>query len=276
MSDYPAAHSMDTTWFAIDNDGNVAVFETGESGCVPEGAYTDDGYTMQGEISALPPKGFKFDPDGFGESQYSTHVEVDDIPEGAEGLELFMFLSDLVPVNDLLARLNSEQIGSSKGQAVRLRATDRSAFAELHAREACNGCYRDWSEGGGNEIASHGAYRYEHTCENWIAGPYARATIPNQPLTIEEIPKSIRDKAIAFDGRFADTLKLQPAEHWSCTSWESGWLSADGKTARPFTDSDGWEDYAEQRSDIGDDDGGIKFVNEPLELAKPPKKRWWK
>jgi hypothetical protein len=266
---------MDTSWFAIDNDGNVAVFDTGESGCVPEGAYTEDAYTLESEVMALPSSGFKFDPDGFAETQWSEHVEVGDIPEGDEGLELFMFLSDLVPVRDLLARLNSEAIGSSKGEAVRLRVTDRSAFAELHAREACNGCYRDWRSG--EEIAAHGCYRYEHTCENWIAGPYARATIPNKPLAITEIPKSIRDKAVAFDGRFADTQTLQPAEHWPCMGWESGWLSSDGKTARPFSDdSDGWEDYAEQREDLEGEDGGIEFLDEPLELAKPPKKRWWK
>lgn len=33
--DYPAAHSMDMLWFAIDQDGNVAVFSTGENGHAP-------------------------------------------------------------------------------------------------------------------------------------------------------------------------------------------------------------------------------------------------
>lgn len=33
--DYPAAHSMDTTWFAVDKDGYLAVLETGVSGPVP-------------------------------------------------------------------------------------------------------------------------------------------------------------------------------------------------------------------------------------------------
>ena len=39
MTDYPAAHSMDSTWFAVDADGNIAVFDTGEGGCVPEGDF---------------------------------------------------------------------------------------------------------------------------------------------------------------------------------------------------------------------------------------------
>lgn len=37
-ADFPAAHSMDTEWFAVDKDGHVAYFETGEDGSVPNGA----------------------------------------------------------------------------------------------------------------------------------------------------------------------------------------------------------------------------------------------
>jgi hypothetical protein len=33
--DYPAAHSMDTAFFAVDRDGHVACFESGPSGAVP-------------------------------------------------------------------------------------------------------------------------------------------------------------------------------------------------------------------------------------------------
>lgn len=35
LDDYPAAHSMDTTWFAVDADGFVGSFSTDESGVVP-------------------------------------------------------------------------------------------------------------------------------------------------------------------------------------------------------------------------------------------------
>ena len=36
--DCPAAHSMDTTWFAVDRDGSVGVFDTSEHGAVPRRA----------------------------------------------------------------------------------------------------------------------------------------------------------------------------------------------------------------------------------------------
>src|SRR5262245_52320304 len=33
--DFPAAHSMDTNWFAVDRDGHVAMFDSGKLGAVP-------------------------------------------------------------------------------------------------------------------------------------------------------------------------------------------------------------------------------------------------
>ena len=36
-TDFPAAHSMDTTWYAVDEEGHVAMFESGEDGAVPNG-----------------------------------------------------------------------------------------------------------------------------------------------------------------------------------------------------------------------------------------------
>jgi hypothetical protein len=36
--DYPAAHSMDTIWYAVDANGAVAVFNSGEAGPVPKSA----------------------------------------------------------------------------------------------------------------------------------------------------------------------------------------------------------------------------------------------
>jgi hypothetical protein len=40
-TDYPAAHSMDTTWFALDKDGQIAAFESYEGGAVPNDALSD-------------------------------------------------------------------------------------------------------------------------------------------------------------------------------------------------------------------------------------------
>jgi hypothetical protein len=41
--DYPAAHSMDTAWFAVDSQGFVAMFDSGENGHVPCSMRSADG-----------------------------------------------------------------------------------------------------------------------------------------------------------------------------------------------------------------------------------------
>ena len=43
LDDYPAAHSMDTDWFAIDGEGRVGLFQSGQ-----DGAWDDD----EGDSSA--------------------------------------------------------------------------------------------------------------------------------------------------------------------------------------------------------------------------------
>ena len=47
-TDFPAAHSMDTTWFAVDRDGHVGYFDSGEAGAVPlAGEVEDPGPLLQ-------------------------------------------------------------------------------------------------------------------------------------------------------------------------------------------------------------------------------------
>src|SRR5262245_49267558 len=61
-ADYPAAHSADVSWYAVDSAGYVALFQSGENGPAPraaEGEYylTDLVRTLVPEIpsDALPP-----------------------------------------------------------------------------------------------------------------------------------------------------------------------------------------------------------------------------
>ena len=43
MADFPAAHSMDSTWFAVDLDGHVALFDTDEAGTLPSQGFPAGG-----------------------------------------------------------------------------------------------------------------------------------------------------------------------------------------------------------------------------------------
>src|SRR5690349_1408281 len=43
-NDFPAAHSTDTIWFAVDDAGHVAIFDSGEDGHVPSMAGDAEGF----------------------------------------------------------------------------------------------------------------------------------------------------------------------------------------------------------------------------------------
>ena len=49
-SDFPAAHSMDTIWFAVDAVGHVGMFDSGETGPVPNGDEND----VRDELKLFP------------------------------------------------------------------------------------------------------------------------------------------------------------------------------------------------------------------------------
>jgi hypothetical protein len=54
--DYPAAHSMDTVWFAVDREGHVAAFGSGEAGAVPGAGYLGEEWGTTVEAIKVLPK----------------------------------------------------------------------------------------------------------------------------------------------------------------------------------------------------------------------------
>lgn len=81
--DYPAAHSMDTYWFAIDDAGEVAHMETHENGPVPTGERIDGIYDL---FACL-------DKDEFGIRVFPVDQEF--FPEGLNARELENILANL-------------------------------------------------------------------------------------------------------------------------------------------------------------------------------------
>lgn len=276
MTDFPAAHSMDTTWFAIDSDGHVAVFESGESGCVPQDAYLGEDYgEITDQVHDLPSTSAVYDLAGWCAAAGPSHVHAPSLPFIPE---VIAFVHDLAPLRALLARLEAEEFPATSGAALRFRSADPTAFEELHARGACLSCFYFGDERG--ELAAHGVYRYEHTCDNWIAGPYARKVIPAAPIHAEALPALT--KAVRYPGRFADKPELQPAELWHCETWEPSWLASDRKTVHPFAGRE--SDYAESIESLREFDPALvlpeapsaKPTAPPGEPATATRKPWWK
>jgi hypothetical protein len=56
-ADFPAAHSMDTTWFAVDEDGYVGYFISDTQGLVPCAALSNEEYdeALRALMALAPP-----------------------------------------------------------------------------------------------------------------------------------------------------------------------------------------------------------------------------
>lgn len=192
-SDFPAAHSMDTTWFAVDRDGHVAVFDSGEAGAVPVEGYNEDWYPI-----------------------------LEELVKAAGGQEL--------------------------------AADDDDAWADRP-----------------NRLAAMGIYYYAHEeWENAMAGPYDRTGVPEQPMPGHHVPRGLLKQMVSFDGRFAETERLQPVEHWPSDAWSEAWISADGTSVKCVPGHEA--EYAEHFEDLASNFDAKDVTLEPPTVAAKPKR----
>jgi hypothetical protein len=274
--DFPAAHSMDTVWFAIDKDGHVASFWSGESGAVPVGAVTeaalDEGaWDWEGILESLPPCDGVIDPLGRAlPSRRSTrgrHIAGGDI-----GFAVLMFLDALASVEEHVAAGHAQAHSTTSGAAVVWQTLTQETWERLHRAGVCRGCefylvgLGVWPE----DLARRGIYLYRHLTENWISGPYGRFLVPSQPLHVDQFPPAIRRvlKLTRFEElRFTDAAHIQPVEHGDCESWEAAYIDVTGKHIRPVPGHEG--DYLLRFPTLKDMKAEFDIEQPPAEAEGP-------
>ncbi len=268
MDDFPAAHSMDTTWFAVDRDGHVACFDSGEAGAVPSGAFGgDEAYALRERLAQFLPRG---------EAAYDLAGRELPGTEGkpvwhraGRGTELdypaLLFLKSLEPVKEALASGQAVQVPSGDGVAVLFHHLPAELGQAIHDADACRLCFYLFRPAEDPGPARLGFFEYEHLTENWISGPYGRAARPLKPLHVDQLPPDVRGlvKRMRFDNlSFAEATHIQPVEHTECVSWESAYLDVTGKKIRPIPGSE--ERYAEAAGELED------LGREGIEVEPPP------
>ncbi len=238
-TDFPAAHSMDTVWFAVDRDGHVAVFESGEAGAVPDGAVSEESDVSRESLAAALPDAQYRLVDWLGESREEQHRELPDRGgEGGMGLTL-LFLTSLDA-----ARLDFEvfeHAPASEGVAVLFFDLPVETAWRLHEAGLCLGCF-PWPRGPYTGLWDDlprklGLFHYEHSTDNWIAGPYVRTEPPKRPLHVNQLPPDLREPLgrVRFEALcFGETERIQPVDHAPCSAWDNAYLDMDGQTVRPF------------------------------------------
>ncbi len=237
--DYPAAHSMDTTWFAVDAQGHIGMFSSGEAGAVPVGALRDEEASeevyslLTDEILEKPRTDALLDPRGLV------------LPAHAERYDLVGKPGPRFARNNVLIYIKDPQSLSAeilRGQAVEIPSNTRGVFLVSQLTTQ-----RLWELSAGSQYvllqnsfyhphmrADCGVYVYEHLTENWISGPYGRVGVPAKPLHIRELPEVVQNalesfvwKGVAFDS----SVHVQPAGDVPVVSWGHNFMHIDGTVA---------------------------------------------
>ena len=229
---------MDTTWFAVDADGNIGVFVSGEAGAVPTGAGI-----------AISSAGHDLDTYPLDVLRFARRLSVElpsELPSGAEaeagrravvvidrareeatqtyrdhgGIGPFeRALGDaLWVVREAEPRIVATRDPLDAAGASALRA-DASAIGWVEDRELY-----DWLDDGDTGVFAWSNQDYE------AAGSYVRSAAPSDPIRLDELPPDTRD-AIArarLPTSFAGSDELQLADHFDAKdllTWGDGSLT---------------------------------------------------
>ena len=240
-TDYSAAHSMDSEWFAVDRAGHVGYFRTLENGALPEAALCgNDGEELEERLRQIVPpcevifvRAGHFSP---GLMQWREHMPTPQTRAAVSGL---MFLDTLKPVQEDIEAGRAVAAEASEGVALLLRGLPCERFEQLHQAGACRGCFKEilvhprLLE---RSLSRRGVFCYEVFDWSGLACPYGLYERPQRPLHIDELPPAFRRQVgrLQLDLLFAEPLHLQPMEHVPCrTSGPNAWLDVTGTVIRP-------------------------------------------
>src|SRR5262245_34548238 len=196
--DFPAAHSMDTEWFAVDRDGHVACFDSGTMGAVAAGATQEIGYETKARIEAcLPPGPVVFDIEGHrvpGKKPKQPHVP------RFSWLPL-CFLKSLELVREEIAAGRAYEVRAATGVAVVFREFNHSLMTRLHEDGECLRCVsydfaRDDLPPESEDLfflaARHGLFYCGHLWGDDVAGLHGREELPVNPAHVDQLPPDLR------------------------------------------------------------------------------------
>lgn len=234
--DVPAAHSMDTTWFAVDADGCVGVFESGEDGAVPNDAalginpsdstfdlflldavtfaraLAKDEHMLDGFVAREPPEPTRVVAVLLAVGPYRDHVggkELAPIPEAFPSGEWFEAHRGRPRV---LASMRAIEVDAWRRLAQRadvVTIITEYELTELLEDDGASCTYRFAFEL--DEAAEPGLYKLAHAPER-------------DALKLEDLPAAIRDEIakIKLPVRFAARESVHLADHFrdaECSTW---------------------------------------------------------
>jgi hypothetical protein len=268
--DYPAAHSTDSCWFAVDRDGRVGFFDTGEAGAMPEqGLFGPAAERTRVRIGRLVPEGETiFDLRGY----VLPYLRPNLLQHwgGPTDFPLLMFLDSLEPVSAAITSGLARELRARHGVAVLWDRLPPEDHQRLHLEEdsPCRGCF--WplyrldepAEEGTDpnyNLARHGLYVFKALGGNATSNPYGLQEAPIHPVHVDQLPPDLRTqiKAVQFaDLSFAQTPVFQPAEHVPCSLYDGTYADMHGRIHGFDVDEDEDRQWIDNLLDTDGDETG--------------------
>lgn len=244
---YPAAHSMDTMWFAVDAEGNLGYFDTGESGALPTDAHRDvDGFANL--LLQLPTdyQGIRHFP--LPDRSLDAHLSLDPLLQRAE-LVRDKFVRKGKPISffyfmDMAIEFKSKKwksVFSLPEGTVRLhpkrevyylgfREKPEQLLELLKLREV-KGAILNFTD---YEVISKvlQCYFYEEKAQLTYGrgiSDYERRVYPTKPTKLSDLPGEMQNHfRLTLPVRFADLERLQPLEYVKALALESYYINKYG------------------------------------------------
>jgi hypothetical protein len=244
--DYPAAHSMDTDWFAVDADGYVAMFSSGEGGAVPADALRSvDGLDCLFAEIAKEYAHHTIEVDTPGELLLTRSIT----PESTVNIANSVYRGNvcslllLLESDELIPQLGVETIDT--GYIVRFAGeraivyVSQCPLANLQQLIVDRQALVLQSVFGNFDYslaARFGFFEYEHDSHTLI--PYERKHVPQYPLKLADLPDRLQIRILeaGIDRiRFAESASVQPLEHTPCDAWGDTdyWIDTQGVEHTP-------------------------------------------
>lgn len=257
MTYFPAAHSMDTTWFAIDADGCVGIFSSGEGGAVPENLteVANNEIEFEGDLLELLAK----------DNGRLIDREAIDLEFIHQSMSMENLLTEISTNDELLQEYNQE----FDIHGLFLAITTAAIIPELQQQsDIVIELYRDRSNiiiyssvcelawlkkaiSSGLVVAGSKEFDleyhlnllgwYSYDCGEQFPKTYDREKPPEKPVYFNDLPIEISQhiRLTRFPNlRFAQTSSIQPIEHMPCRIWggTEGWQGTDGEWHERFPD----------------------------------------
>jgi len=230
--EYPATHSMETDWFGVDEDGNVALISFGQDGPVPDDIHDtyasdltteylaqNDGpiqmlnYTKE-QVQEIMKKSEPVDKDNCDFSD-SSFIQID-VNKERQFINIIKSNKNYQPCYCLSKELgvylvNLDEIKPRDKDAL---VNDRIVLRVYNYFTFINFDDKYDEDNDKENMANFPFYIYVQ--EDWISSIVHRMLIPKFPMKAEQYPKESQAKMLRFPFKFSEKNTFQIAKYFPC------------------------------------------------------------